>query len=147
MREQGRVVTVGEGAVDVVMEISEACGGCRLCATSGGGETVMRGVRDSLGARVGDTVEVSIPDEVRTRAALAVFLVPVACLLLGYLAGFLLGPRLHVDADTAGVIVGVVGAVIAILGVRGAERFITATGRFAPRVSAIIARAQNESVD
>lgn len=139
-------MTVGEGTVDVAMEISAACGGCRLCATSGGGETVMRGVRDSLGARVGDTVEVLIPDDVRSRAALAVFLVPVACLLLGYLAGFLLGPRLRVDADTAGVVAGVAAAAVAILGVRGAERFITGTGRFAPRVSAIIARAQNQSV-
>lgn len=147
MREQGRVVTVGEGTVDVTMEISPACGGCRMCATSGGGETVMRNVRDPLGASVGDTVEVSIPDAVRGRAAAAVFLVPVACLLLGYLAGFLLGPRLHVEAETAGVIGAVCAATIAVIGVRGAERLIARSARFAPRVSAIIARAQDRSAE
>ena len=144
MREQGRVIAVGEGVVDVRMEISAACDGCQVCsAGSAAGETVMSGVRDSLGAAVGDTVEVVIPDSLKRRAVVAVFVVPVAALFAGYLAGFLLGRWLHVDPDVAGLITAFGAAILAFAGVRMAERTIRQSDRLSPQVGAIIARGHD----
>lgn len=140
MREQGRVVGVGEGVVDVRMEVSAACEGCGVCVAGRPGETIMAGVRDSLGAAVGDTVEVVIPDTVKRRAVVAVFVVPVLALFAGYLAGFLLGGLLHVDRDLAGVITALAAAVLAFAGVRVAEARIKRSARLSPQVGAIVAR-------
>jgi len=68
MRERGKVITVREGSVDVLMQPSAGCGGCTLCSRNEGGETVMHDVADALGSTVGDVVDVVIPDAVRSRA-------------------------------------------------------------------------------
>jgi positive regulator of sigma E activity len=141
MHERGLVVTVRDGAVDVQMVASAGCKGCSVCS-HGGGETVMRDVRDTFGATVGDTVDVTIPDAIRTRAAVAVFLMPVAGLLLGYLAGFLLGTWLGFAPDIAGLVLALVAANVAVVGIRLAERRLSGSERFRPRVDAIIARGR-----
>ena len=142
MHEPGRVITVHDGTVDVRLEVSATCAGCGACSQDPGGETIMHGVRDALGATVGDTVDVSIPDTIRPLAAVAVFAVPVACLLLGYLAGFVLGKPLGWDPDISGLVFALASANVAVVGVRLAERRLSGSERFSPRVSAIIARGQ-----
>ena len=136
-------MAVGEGVVDVRMDVSPACDGCGLCAGSRNGETIMRGVRDALGAMVGDTVDVTIPDSVTRRAIVAVFVVPVVALFAGYLAGFLLGSWLHVSPDLAGFVLAIVAASTAFVGVRTAEKRVAQSERFSPQVSAIIARTHD----
>lgn len=140
MHEHGRVITVRDGAVDVRMEVSAACGGCSVCSQGSGGETIMHNVRDPLGATVGDEVEVVIPDTIRGRAAIAVFVAPVLALLLGYLAGFLLGTWLSLNPDITGLVVALLSANVAFIGVRLADRRLSRNARFSPRVNAIIAR-------
>ena len=140
MRESGRVITVHDGAVDVRMETTSRCGGCTVCSVGSGGETIMQGVLDRLGATVGDTVDVDIPDSVRPLAAAAVFGVPVACLFAGYLAGFLLSKPLGLDPDVTGLVAALVSANIAVVGVRAADRRLARSERFTPQVSAILAR-------
>ncbi|MDZ4167921.1 MAG: SoxR reducing system RseC family protein [Coriobacteriia bacterium] len=142
MHEQGTVITVRDGTVDVRMQVSAACGGCSVCSQGSGGETVMHDVRDELGATVGDEVKVVIPDTIRSRAAIAVFVVPVLSLLLGYLAGFLLGEGLGLNPEITGLIGGLASANIAVLGIRAAERRLQRNARFSPRVSAIISRGR-----
>ncbi|MDO8880986.1 MAG: SoxR reducing system RseC family protein [Coriobacteriia bacterium] len=142
MHEQGMVITVRDGTVDVRMQVTAACGGCSVCSQGSGGETVMHGVRDELGATVGDEVKVVIPDTIRSRAAIAVFVVPVLALLLGYLAGFLLGEGLGLNPEITGLIGGLASANIAVLGIRAAERRLQRNARFSPRVSAIISRGR-----
>ncbi len=142
MHEQGIVITVRDGTVDVRMQVSAACGGCSVCSQGSGGETVMHDVRDEFGATVGDEVKVVIPDTIRSRAAIAVFVVPVLALLLGYLAGFLLGEGLGLNPEITGLIGGLASANIALLGIRAAERRLQRNARFSPRVSAIISRGR-----
>ncbi|MBN1192617.1 MAG: SoxR reducing system RseC family protein [Coriobacteriia bacterium] len=142
MREQGRVITVRDGSVDVRMQVSSACGGCSVCSRSNG-ETVMHDVHDVLGATVGDTVEIVIPDKIRSRAAAAVFVVPVLCMLLGYLAGFLLGRLAGFTPDVSGLVVALIAANIAVIGIRWADRRLSSNERYMPKVNAIIARGRD----
>lgn len=143
MQERGRVITVRDGAVDVRMEAPADCGGCSACARATSGETIMHGVRDSFGATVGDTVEVVIPDTIRSRAAMAVFVVPVACMLLGYLAGFLLGTATGSSPDVFGIVGALLAVNIAVLGIRLAERKLAADEQFVPKVNAILSRGHD----
>ena len=144
MREQGTVITVHDGVVDVHMQMSAGCAGCSVCSQGAGGETVMHQVTDKLGATVGDVVEVLIPDGIRSRAAAAVFLVPVACLMLGYLAGFLLGGWLDRDPEMAAVIGALLATTVGMLGIRYAERTLSGSEAFTPRVDAIISRSRGQ---
>ncbi|MDO8848082.1 MAG: SoxR reducing system RseC family protein [Coriobacteriia bacterium] len=140
MHEHGRVITVHDGAVDVRMEVGAACGGCTSCARGANGEMIMRDVVDTLGVTVGDTVDVVIPDSIKSRAAVAIFLVPVVCMLLGYLAGYLLGRWAGIAPDVSGLVFALIGANLAVVGVRAAERKIASSTEFTPKVDAIIAR-------
>ena len=140
MHERGRVITVRDGSVDVKMEVSAGCAGCSGCSRAPNGETVMQDVRDPLGATVGDTVDIVIPDTVRSRAATAVFVVPVLSLLVGYLAGFLLGRWIGVSPDISGLVGALILANVAFMGVKLAERKLSSSEQYKPKVNAIIAR-------
>jgi len=145
VHERGRVITVRDGAVDVRMESSASCAGCGACSRGTDGETIMHDVADVLGATVSPTVDVVIPDTVRAKAAAAVFIVPVACMLVGYLAGFLLGRWVGIPPDLSGLVVALLSANLAVLGVRLAERKVASDEQYTPKVSAIIARGHGRS--
>jgi sigma-E factor negative regulatory protein RseC len=140
MTETALVVARRSGVLDVVTTASEACARCGACSSGDGTDMLLRDVADGIGARVGDTVEIEIPDRLRLQAALAIYIVPIAALLLGYLAGFLLGVRAGIDPDFSGAAGGVLFISAAFFGVRGAERTLARSGRFRPAVRAIIAR-------
>ncbi|MDZ4655628.1 MAG: SoxR reducing system RseC family protein [Coriobacteriia bacterium] len=135
-------VTAREGQrVEIRMSLSAKCEGCTLCDKDGGGNLVIRGVHDSLGANVGDTVEIEIPAEVKRAAAIALYVIPVAALLLGYLAGDLLGVAAGINRDVTGAIGAIGAAIVAFLGLRRRERAMSESQTSSPRVHAIIARS------
>jgi len=145
MTETALVVARKGDVLDVVTTASAACASCGACST--GDDTGMRlsNVLDPLGASIGDTVEIEIPDRLRRQAALAIYVVPIAALLLGYLAGFLLGTRAGFDPDLSGAAGGVLLVSGAFFGVRRAERALDRSGRSRPVVRAIIARGSAQS--
>ncbi len=145
MIERGTVVAVRGPAIDVVLAGSEACAGCNACRASESGELLLRDVVDEEGVELGDEIEVLIPEGLRMKAALAVYAVPLACLIGGYLAGFLLGKPLHMDPDVTGAVLGVLAATLALAGTRIAERAVMRGGRSAPRVRAIISRGSGRA--
>lgn len=140
MIERGTVVAVRGNKVDAVIGGSSACQGCSACSISKSGDLLLRDVADRLGVELGDEIDVLIPDGLQMKAALAVYVVPLVCLLLGYLAGFLLGGALGFDRDSAGAIVGILAATAALAGTRLAEKAVLRGGRLAPAVHAIISR-------
>ena len=143
MIERGTVVAIRGAAIDVVLGGSATCAGCNACRASESGELLLRDIVDSVGVTLGDEVDILIPDSLRMKAALAVYVVPLAGLVIGYLAGFLLGRQIGLDPDVAGAIVGVLAATAALAGTRVAERDVLRGGRFAPRVHAIISRGSD----
>lgn len=140
MIEEAVVIRRRGTVLDVVLAAAEGCTKCGACSASGGSSMLLRDVRDESGARVGDTVRVEIPERVRLDAALALYVVPVAALFVGYLAGFLLGTRTGTDPDLTGAAGAVVLFAAALLGVRVRERVLARRGTFRPVVHAIIAR-------
>lgn len=105
----------------------------------------MHDVWDPLGAMPGDTVDVEIPGPAKVRAAVALYVVPVAALVAGYLAGDLLGSVMDVDRELSGALGAIGAAVVAFLGLRGAERRTMRGDTGSPRVHAIIARGSERT--
>ena len=140
MIERGTVVAVRGDRADVALGSSSACEGCTACSAGKSGEMLLCDVLDEAGSSPGDEVEVVIPESLQLQAALAVYIVPIAALVFGYLAGFLLGRVVGSDPDITGAIVGVVAATAALAGTQIRERSLARSDRYRPRVRAIISR-------
>jgi positive regulator of sigma E activity len=99
----------------------------------------IEGALDRLGARVGDEVEVEIPEGADMRAGIVVYVLPVAALLGGYLLGNLAGAATGLPPDTTGAAGAVMGVSAGLLLMRYRGRAAASPQRLRPRVRAIIA--------
>ncbi len=143
MLERGIVTAAADGRVDLSIAPSASCVSCGACAEGAGGSRLLRGVIDPIGARPGDTVEVLTPAAARTRARWLVYVAPVASLVAGYLAGFLLSDLLGVNPDTGGAILGLAAGAAALAATRLVGSNAPGADRYEPRVHAIISRGQS----
>ena len=141
-RERGTVIAAREGAVDVRVQGGAACQNCSACCRVDRNGVTIENARDALGAAVGDSVEVEIPEGADARAGVLVFVLPVVGMLVGYGIGAMIATAVGWVPDAGGAI----GAVAAILAALIVLRF---TGRrqpderFRPVVRAIIPRDQS----
>ena len=140
--ECGEVVGVGLDSVDVRMLAGAQCGGCNHCSSVDKSGLTLTDVRDDLGARVGDRVEVVVPHEADVRAGLIAYIGPVVALLIGYGAGDLLGRFMHWNTDLTGAALAVAGVTAGMLLMRSRARRLLSAEEFRPSVRAIIARVQ-----
>ena len=121
MAEEGTVVAVRPGEVDIVLQGSSACSGCNACAAADGG-MLMEHVAVTAVLSVGDRVAVEVKPQATTRARSLVFGLPVALLLAGYLAGYLLGGVLGMAPDTAGAVGAIAGLIAAMAALSAYDR-------------------------
>ena len=98
MEEKGRVVKVDSGVAQVEMERTSACGRCGICLQSSGDKPILY-AEDSLGARPGDEVLVSVESKQVLKTAFLIYLFP----LVGLIAGYFLG-RTVLGTERAGII-------------------------------------------
>ena len=133
MLEVGVVESVNEkrGTAKVVFDRKSACDKCGMCLTAKGEKMkVYVEVKNTLGAKAGDKVGVSMSDRFVLRAAFIVYVVPVV--LVG--AGLFLFRKL---ADIWLLLVIFVGLLLGIgIGVL-TDRLVRKKGTFAPKLSQI----------
>ena len=87
MRESGRVVAkISADVVRVELRPSSSCLKCGLCSLGPNGALTMDAV-DKMGASIGSTVEIEIPESHVIKSALLIFICP----LLAFFGGFLIG--------------------------------------------------------
>ena len=85
MREQGIVTkALAPQLIEVAFQRSEACKNCRACHIINDKDMAIEAIND-VGARVNDVVEIDIPSAEIVRASIMVFLIPIFCLIGGYL--------------------------------------------------------------
>lgn len=137
--ERGIVTVVSDGAVDVRVSGGTDCKSCGACCHVDRDGVTIEGALDSLGAKVGDEVDVEIPEGADTRAGLIVFIAPAIGLLAGYLGGSLAARTIGIDPDLGGAVGAVSAIVAAMLVLRARGRDALSDERFRPRVHAIIA--------
>lgn len=90
MKEYGRVVAIeGDDAMIKFIRTS-ACGRCHACGMLSTQNEIVVGVKNSLGAKVGDRVAVNILMRKAVSASVIAYVFPLLMLILGALAGWLL---------------------------------------------------------
>jgi len=145
MIESGEVVRVQDDSADVTMVGSDSCEACGACHAVGAGRMIMEDVEDRLSTRVGDLVEVEIPEGSRLVGALVGYGTPIVVLVVGYLAGVLLSDVLRTDTDLTGAVFAVVSVVVMLIAVRYRGRDLLGSDRFRPRIHAIIRRTDGRA--
>ena len=141
MLEVGIVESLNEkrGTAKVVFDRKSACDKCGMCLTAKGEKMkVYVEVKNTLGAKVGDKVGVSMSDKFVLRAAFIVYVIPVV--LVG--AGLFLFRKL---ADIWLLLVIFVGLLLGIgVGVL-TDRLVRKKGTFAPTLSQIFPAEEETS--
>jgi positive regulator of sigma E activity len=137
--ERGTVIVASEGSVDIRVAAGAACESCGACCHVDKDGVTVEGARDAFGAKVGDEVEVEIPEGADTRAGIIVFILPAVGLLAGYAGGYLAALTLGVTPDVGGAVGAVAAVVAALLVLRARGRDALSSERYRPRVRAIIA--------
>ena len=141
MLEVGIVESLNEkrGTAKVVFDRKSACDKCGMCLTAKGEKMkVYVEVKNTLGAKVGDKVGVSMSDKFVLRAAFIVYVIPVV--LVG--AGLFLFRKL---ADIWLLLVIFVGLLLGIgVGVL-TDHLVRKKGTFAPTLSQIFPAEEENS--
>ena len=144
MSETGTVVATHDRVVDVRLATTEGCAHCGACAPDADA-MMMTGVVDRLGAAVGDIVTVDFDPAARGRLTALAYVPPVAGLVLGYVAGFLLGRALGGDADAIGAVGALAGGILLLAAVRPMAGALASRSAYRPQVRAIISRSGSPS--
>ena len=133
MLEVGIVESVNEkrGTAKVVFDRKSACDKCRMCLTASGEKMkVYVEVKNTLGAKVGDKVGVTMSDRFVLKAAFIVYIIPVVLVGAGLAIFRKLGDLLLLAVVAVCL---VLGTLVGIL----ADRLIRKKSAFSPTLSVI----------
>lgn len=118
MRQIGIVREVREACAVVEVSRESACegchakidGSCSACVTFGKSKKVTARAENSIGAGIGDRVEIETPSKTVILYAAAVFLFPLICGVLGYFLGGLFS-----DTEAVSYIAALIGFAAAFI--------------------------------
>ncbi len=83
MIEIGKVIKIEEEKAVVLLSSSEYCNKCKLCLFDDKGQRTLK-IYNNVGAKVGDKVEVSIPEGMISKLSFSIFIFPIIVFLIGY---------------------------------------------------------------
>lgn len=107
MVECGKIIKEGKRkTVTVSFDRKSACDQCHMCAVSKNGKTVEVVIENKLGAKLGDTVLVTMGDRYVLTAALVVYVIPLILVTIGIFVGSLVSEALSLILVLVGLIVG-----------------------------------------
>lgn len=131
MTERGVVTKVKGNRATVEFDRKSACDSCHMCAVTRDGMKVKIVIDNTLGACVGDVVDVAMGERFVLTAALIVYIIPLVLVGAGIGVGSVLGELAQVLFALGGLIVGF-GIAIAL------DRCVIRKKKgFAPRMTAI----------
>ena len=131
------------GPVAVVKTIrTEACEGCAArdgCKMLGGGREVLMEVENSLNAKPGDLVRISVSDTAFLKVTFMVYLIPAVMFLVGAIVGHSQGPRFSdMDPGVLGAVAGFVLMAVTFFCVRLVGNKMGQTPSFKPVMTKIL---------
>ncbi|MBC7188582.1 MAG: SoxR reducing system RseC family protein [Calditrichaeota bacterium] len=133
MRECGQVVAVAGEFAQVKVVRGDKCGECRVCQALGEGSGLME-ARNTIGAAVGDMVEVEVSPKVVVGHSFLVFIFPLVLFLVGYVLGRLTPWPRFINAEARGIIAAFVSLGVSFLLIRAYDRRFARAGRGGPEV-------------
>ena len=151
MHTRGLVTGIDKnGDAIVVMDRKNACGGCgstktNTCNSCLSGSKIQAKVLNTKQARKGDIVSVSLSTSKILKGAAALYLIPVAGILLGAFIGAGFHEILSMDETIASMVTGFIGLVLGFFIVRLISERMNANEAMTPVISSIIYAASDKN--
>jgi positive regulator of sigma E activity/YHS domain-containing protein len=140
--EQGVVASVTDnGWAQVVTERKDACSDCgaaHCCQSLSSEPKMVTRALNRAGAKVGDLVSVSLKTQTVIKSAMIVYVIPVAGLIAGALAGAPLSKRWAIDATTGSMLLAFMGLFLGFVAIAVISRWMSARSEFTPVITGII---------
>jgi len=139
---RGLVIKIKEdGIAQVVTDRKNACGGCgstHSCNSCLSNSKMTAEALNSIGAKEGDLVEISLNSGVVLKSAAAMYLIPVAGLMAGALAGVGVSSILAVDETISAIIFSIIGLCLGFMTTALISRRMSVRNRLTPVITQII---------
>ena len=142
--EQGIVEKIHKNTATIKVMKSSACKHCSskdLCNVSD--KNMLIEVKNSLNAKEGDQVEVSVPEGTFIKLSLMVYMFPIVALLTGAFLGNYLSALWHTDQSATAAITGALFLIASFLCLKLYDRKKKIGDKYYPRMTRIIISGQN----
>lgn len=126
MIDKGRVFKLEGEKAWVEFETSQACAQCGACARAKSGKMVNE-AENTIGARVGDTVEVEMSQVVITLFPLIAYGLPVLFLFSGMILG-------SFHSEKAAIVLGLLFLALGFAAARIADRIVSKSKKFRSKI-------------
>jgi sigma-E factor negative regulatory protein RseC len=138
----GLVVSIKEaGKAQVVTDRKNACGGCgstHNCNSCLSNSKIVTETLNSIGAKEGDLVDISLDSGVVLKSAATMYLIPVAGLMAGALTGVSVSGILSVDETISAIIFSIIGLCLGFIMTALISKRMSMRNRLTPVITQII---------
>jgi len=145
--EEGVVLEASKRKALVRIQESSACASCGSrdsCNISSDNNTTIE-VTNDLQAKIGDRIQISLPESSLLKLSLLVYLLPVAALVAGACVGAELAWLLNMDSTLASIISGCSAMAIVFCVLRWLEGIPDFRNKYYPRMTRILFSADSSS--
>jgi sigma-E factor negative regulatory protein RseC len=144
LREQGIVEKISSWRAVVRVQPSLSCAGCEArgaCEVHGDKKLLVE-VRNDLEAKVGDTVEISMPSGSVLKVSLLVYALPIVGLILGALSAGIWAGAFHIPSTPASLIGAGAGLAVSVMVLRWFDRSVRSKPQYSPRMTRLLRKAE-----
>ena len=138
MREVGEVVRIEGDKAVVRIRRSSACQRCGACGLGSSSDEMLVTLPNSLNAKPGDMVELTLESVHLLKASAITYLIPLAALILGVIVGYILGGYLAMDRQLAGAVLGLAFTALAFMLIRAMDPIFKRSNSFTPSMIAVL---------
>jgi sigma-E factor negative regulatory protein RseC len=144
LREQGIVEKIASQRAVVRIQPSSACAGCeaRGACQVHGDKKLLVDVKNDLEAKVGDTVEISMPSGSVLKVSLLVYALPILGLILGALSGSVWAGAFHTPSTPASLIGGGAGLAVSVMVLRYFDRSVRSKPDYSPQMTRVFKKPE-----
>ena len=138
--EEGIVEKASKRKALVRIQPSSACASCKsrgTCDVSSDKRMVIE-VANDLQARIGDRVQISMPEGSLLKLSFLVYFLPILALVVGALLGDSLAPFLNVEPTPASVICGISAMAVVFLVLKWLDHGSNVREKYYPRMTRIL---------
>lgn len=133
---EGTVVSLNRGNAVIQFKRGTMCDHCGACDAAGSGFMRVE-LENRCGAKVGDSVRVSMSGRTLVSASVLAYVIPLAL----FLCGILIGVQF---SELMGIVLGILFCGVSFFVLRAVEKRIKPTKRFEPVMTGIIERKEEE---
>ncbi len=132
MKTNGKISKIlPSNLAEVICEPNQACEKCKGCSMAGSGEIIVQAANE-VGAKVGDRVEIDVPEAEGIKAALIIFIFPI----IGLLVGYFIAQRFS-ETESAGVLGALMFMALTFLVLNLYDRYIRSKNKCIAKITKI----------